>query len=64
LERPSDAFSYTSFRGSFFKPQLHLSFETAGESFRLKDARRRSTGKKTSENATKPPENDESNPTD
>ena len=29
LERPSDAFSYTSFRGSFFKPRLHLRFETA-----------------------------------
>jgi hypothetical protein len=37
--------------------------EATGESFRLKDARRRSTGKKTSENATKPPKNDESNPT-
>jgi len=30
LEPPSDAFSYTSFRGSFSEPQLHLSFETAG----------------------------------
>ena len=29
LERPSDVFSYTSFRGSFFEPRLHLSFETA-----------------------------------
>src|SRR5664279_1185434 len=38
--------------------------EATGESFRLKDARRRSTGKKTSENPTKLPENDESNPTD
>ena len=26
---PSDAFSYISFRGSFFEPRLHLSFETA-----------------------------------
>jgi hypothetical protein len=29
LERPSDVFSYTSFRGSFFEPRLHLRFETA-----------------------------------
>ncbi len=29
LERPSDVFFYTSFRGSFFEPRLHLSFETA-----------------------------------
>jgi hypothetical protein len=29
LECPSDVFSYTSFRGSFFEPRLHLSFETA-----------------------------------
>jgi hypothetical protein len=29
LERPSDVSSYTSFRGSFSEPRLHLSFETA-----------------------------------
>jgi len=29
LERPSDVFSYTSFRGSFFEPRLRLRFETA-----------------------------------
>ena len=29
LERPSDVFSDTSFRGSFLEPRLHLRFETA-----------------------------------
>ncbi|MGA2035733.1 MAG: hypothetical protein ABSG68_26080, partial [Thermoguttaceae bacterium] len=35
LERPSDVFSYTSFRGSFFEPRLHLRFETALSHHRL-----------------------------
>lgn len=34
--------------------------EATGESFRLKDARRRSTGRKTAETSTKPQENNES----
>ena len=37
--------------------------EASGESYRLKDARRRSSGKKTAEIPAKPPEKDQSAPT-
>jgi len=37
--------------------------EATGESFRLKDARRRSTGKKAPESLAKPPEKEQSGPT-
>ena len=36
--------------------------EATGESYRLKDARRRSTGRKSAENPEKPRENDQSAP--
>ncbi len=36
--------------------------EASGESYRLKDARRRSSGKKAAEIAAKPPEKDQSAP--
>jgi hypothetical protein len=37
--------------------------EATGESYRVKDTRRRSTGKKGAGNAAKPQENNESTPT-
>ena len=37
--------------------------EASGESYRLKDARRRSSGKKVAETPAKPPEKDQSTPT-
>ncbi len=34
LEPPSDVFPHASFRGSFFRPRLHLRFETAIHEFK------------------------------